>query len=136
MGYLKHRRPVIAPVDETPTELGRGGVDYLTTEQDTGRKWHDGRTVYQKTISGTMSATSPTTVAHGIVDLNLPVGMNGILERNTGEWVSLPGGTEHPSVASEQILATLTATNIVLADAGSQWDNNPFTITIKYVKSS
>ncbi len=32
------------------TVSGGGGVNYSTTEQDTGLKWHDGRTIYQKTI--------------------------------------------------------------------------------------
>lgn len=34
---------------------GGGGIDYSTTEQDTGLKWIDGRTVYQKTIVATIA---------------------------------------------------------------------------------
>lgn len=29
---------------------GGGGIDYSTTEQDTGLKWTDGRTIYQRTF--------------------------------------------------------------------------------------
>lgn len=32
---------------------GGGGVDYSTAEQDTGLKWLDGRTIYQKTYAFT-----------------------------------------------------------------------------------
>lgn len=36
-------------------EGGTGGVDYSTSEVDTGIKWIDGKTIYRKVINGTIS---------------------------------------------------------------------------------
>lgn len=36
---------------------GGGGVDYSTTEQDTGLKWIDGKPIYQKTYSEVLTST-------------------------------------------------------------------------------
>lgn len=36
-------------IEQLISGIGGGGVDYSTTEQDTGLKWVDGRTIYQKT---------------------------------------------------------------------------------------
>lgn len=35
---------------------GGGGLDYSTTEQDTGLKWIDGRKIYQKTYSQVLNS--------------------------------------------------------------------------------
>ena len=43
-----------------------GGVDYSTTEQNTGRKWIDGETIYQKTYSISNINNSNT-----LIDANL-----------------------------------------------------------------
>jgi hypothetical protein len=37
-------------IEQLISGVGGGGVDYSTTEQDTGLKWIDGRTIYQKTF--------------------------------------------------------------------------------------
>lgn len=36
-------------IEQLISGIGGGGVNYSTTEQDTGLKWVDGRTIYQKT---------------------------------------------------------------------------------------
>lgn len=55
-----------------PRHLGTG-FDYSTTEQDTGKKWFDGRIIYRRTIGtpisiGTVSASSAL-----LVDLRTPL---------------------------------------------------------------
>lgn len=114
-----------------------GGVNYSTDEQDTGLTWVDGKPVYQKTISGTMNPTSPTTIAHGISNFDELVSMEGSIERGsgTGTWLSITS-TEHPSVASEQILKSVNSTNIILADSGSLFDNSKVYITVRYTKTT
>ena len=37
-------------IEQLISGIGGGGVDYSTSEQDTGLKWIDGKTIYQKTI--------------------------------------------------------------------------------------
>ena len=51
---------------------GAGGIDYSTTEQDTGLKWIDGKTVYQKTVSiGTLPNTNQANVPHLISNIEV-----------------------------------------------------------------
>lgn len=40
-------------INELISGVGGGGVNYSTAEQDTGLKWIDGRTIYQKSYEGT-----------------------------------------------------------------------------------
>lgn len=40
----------IDPLTNTISSSASGGVDYSTTEQDTGVKWTDGRSIYQRTV--------------------------------------------------------------------------------------
>ena len=37
-------------IEQLISGIGGGGVDYSTSEQDTGLKWIDGRTIYQRTF--------------------------------------------------------------------------------------
>ena len=48
---------IATAIENMPTPSG-GGVDYSTQEQDTGLKWIDGRTVYQRTFDKTSTALS------------------------------------------------------------------------------
>lgn len=41
---------IATAIENMPTPTG-GGINYTTEEQDTGLKWIDGRTIYQKTIT-------------------------------------------------------------------------------------
>lgn len=43
-------------------EGGTGGVDYSTSEVDTGIKWIDGKTIYRKVINGTISEAGDTSI--------------------------------------------------------------------------
>ena len=48
---------------------GGGGIDYSTTEQDTGLKWIDGRTIYQKTYyMSSFSATVDSSFTPDVYD--------------------------------------------------------------------
>lgn len=38
-------------IEQLISGIGGGGVDYSTSEQDTGLKWIDGRTIYQRTFA-------------------------------------------------------------------------------------
>lgn len=37
-------------IEQLISGIGGGGIDYSTTEQDTGLKWIDGKTIYQRTF--------------------------------------------------------------------------------------
>lgn len=48
---------IASAIENMPTPSG-GGINYTTEEQDTGLKWIDGRTIYQKTITKSFSTTN------------------------------------------------------------------------------
>lgn len=56
-----------------------GGVDYSTTEQDTGLKWFDGSEIYVKTISSDITNIS-TLINHEIANLDKVVDIKSIAE--------------------------------------------------------
>lgn len=60
---------IATAIENMPTPTG-GGIDYTTEEQDTGLKWIDGRTIYQKTITKSFSTTesSGNYIYYGNVD--------------------------------------------------------------------
>lgn len=51
-----------------------GGVDYSTTEQNTGRKWIDGKDIYSITISGTTA--EGVNFTEDLTDLNIDTIVN------------------------------------------------------------
>jgi len=71
---------------------GTGGIDYSTTEQDTGLKWVDGSAVYQKTIAVSANTGSlPAYFPHGITGLASIISITGSLLLAVGSaWISLP----------------------------------------------
>lgn len=48
---------------------GSGSINYSTTEQDTGVKWINGETIYQKTVYSAGGTTGEITISHGISNL-------------------------------------------------------------------
>ena len=117
---------------------GGGGVDYSTTEQDTGLKWIDGSAIYQKTIDfGTMPSNQEKDVEHGISNLAFVVDMEFIVYNSTqGQWRLMPsisrGNIQAQSVygVDSQYIWALGGQN---ADVDSDWTG---TVTLRYTKSS
>lgn len=55
-----------------------GGVDYSLTEQDTGLKWIDGKTIYQKTINFTVTGGGYISNPTGITGIETLIKHEGI----------------------------------------------------------
>lgn len=117
---------------------GGGGLDWTTSEQDTGLTWHDGETVYQKTIVQASLSDGPTvsTIAHSIVGMSEVVHWQGIVKRSNGQWHQLG----MPALSgSFSIQVGIDTTNIEYApgsgwNGGSGVDLSDLAITIFYTK--
>lgn len=104
-----------------------GGVDYSTTEQNTGLKWIDGKPIYQKTFNLTFSSNFMTV---DLTSLNIDnvVGIEGGVCDSSGGFI--PFGYESTVSAY-----TSSATNLSV-------NNNYFTnrtsghATIYYTKTT
>jgi hypothetical protein len=62
-------------------------VDYSTVEQETGRRWIDGKMIFQKTLNATTTVGAST---WGFTGLVKPIGLTNIIE---AKCVYVPSGT-------------------------------------------
>lgn len=82
---------------------GAGGIDYSTTERDTGLKWIDGNKIYQKTyiasspINVQASGTDVTSEVDNAADMNVLISCetlnNGASKQCTNVWFGYDSGT-------------------------------------------
>lgn len=63
--------------------------DYSTTEIDTGKTWIDGKPIYRKVITGTLSGTEKQSFPLGINNLGMIISLNGIVS-NGNNFFTLP----------------------------------------------
>jgi hypothetical protein len=123
--FLREDMTFVAPAS--------GGIDYSTSEQLTGRKWVDGKSIYEKTIFiAALSAGSSTTVAHGISGLTRITQMIGIIRRTTtGVFYPLNHG-DYNGVAND-ITMLADATNFYVVYGTTRTDCEVYA-TLQYVK--
>lgn len=110
-------------------DLGSIGLDYSTTEVDTGAKWIDGSTIYKKTINlGNLPNNDTKSVSHGISNLANVVQLETIAYNGTA-WRPLPFYDAAPMAvyASQLYISMYTTYN------ASNWTGYA---TIYYTKTS
>ena len=74
----------------TASKIAAAFTDYSTTEQNTGRLWIDGKTIYRKVISlGSLPNTASASVAHGISNISDVISVTGYATNGT-IFFSLP----------------------------------------------
>lgn len=78
-------------VDESVT-AEKLGLSYSTSEQITGEKWIDGKTIYRKTIDlGNLPSNNTTrTTDHNVVNLDTVVKIEGMAFNNVNSTIPLP----------------------------------------------
>jgi len=122
---------VVLPRHLSPAARG----DRSTSEVDTGMKWIDGRTIYQKTFAmGGLKVASKTTVPHGIKNLDMVINIRGIAKEDSiGATINLPH-------AADQQAYTVTVyadnSNINIQTYADQSGYKTSFVTIQYVKKS
>ena len=118
-----------------PASGGAGGINYSTTEQDTGLKWIDNKTVYQKTISiGTINAAQGASVDHGITNLDQVISMMCV-GFNTAEnrWNMVP---RVDNAINYQRGIGISSTQVVIGTSSNAQQLTNTYITLQYTKSS
>lgn len=115
------------------------GNKYTTTEQDTGKKWIDGRPIYRKVVRGTVNMTGNGTsmLAHGIAGLtnrwelisyygNMRLG--GTLSNNPVKQ-ALP----YVENTHQSGITSIDQTNITISGS-YPWGNSEVSVVLEYVK--
>lgn len=106
-------------------------INYSTSEQDTGQKWIDGKTIYQKTVYiGSLPNAAAKNVAHGIASLDRIVRMYGTANSGT---VELPLPFTSPT-ASGSVQINRNAANLDIT-TGTDRSGYSGYITLTYTKT-
>lgn len=123
--------------EEIDSLLVRDALDFKITEQDTGTKWIDGRSIFQKTLTFGAVGTGEQTVPHGITGLDVILDTEGFAEQANGVISTLPRLSSGTPSADSIFFKRHDATNIygyvgtsfitAVAIVGGA-------ITIKYIK--
>lgn len=116
-----------------------GGVNYSTSEQNTGLTWIDGRTIYQKTVDcGTLPNNTDKNVAHGISNLDYVIHCYGVAKRPAaGSTVmnNLLLPYSHQTSANN-IALSVNSTNITIRTGNDRTAFTSSYVTIEYVKAN
>jgi len=116
----------------TAVKMASSFTDYSTTEQNTGRLWVDGKTIYRKQINlGSLPNATPGSIAHGIANLNTVVSLTGFATNGT---VFLPLPLAGYNNFASQIGLYADKTNIVVEPGN---DRTAFTgyVIMEYTKT-
>lgn len=115
------------------SKIAAAFTDYSTTEQNTGRLWIDGKTIYRKEINlGSLPNAIPGSVAHGISNLSTVTSLSGFATNGT---VFLPLPLARYNNFASQIGLYADTTNIVVEPGN---DRTAYTgyVVIEYTKTS
>lgn len=110
---------------------GGGGIDYSETEQDTGLKWIDGKTIYQKTISYTASTSTGEQEIEAVTGMATLLEVIGVGVAGT-QVIPIPyyGGT------NDYYLLWAKGNKMYQSrGSGNGFSGTPMYITIRYTKS-
>ena len=112
-----------------------GGIDYSLSEQDTGLKWIDGSTIYEKTIeTGGLPNYSDKAVAHGISNLKRIISVIGNAKNTVNNYyIPLPYVQND---VSYQAAIYIDNTNIHLTTGRNMTAYDESYVTVRYIKTS
>ncbi|MGI5907556.1 MAG: siphovirus ReqiPepy6 Gp37-like family protein [Christensenellales bacterium] len=116
----------------TAAKISSAFTDYSTTEQNTGRLWIDGKTIYRKVVNlGSLTNATPKSVAHGISNISTVTSLTGIATNGTF-FLPLPLA-RYNNFASQIGLFTDT-TNVVVEPGNDRTAFTGFAI-VEYTKT-
>ena len=116
----------------TASKISSAFTDYSTTEQNTGRLWIDGKTIYRKHVNlGSLTNTTPKSVAHGISNLSSVVSLTGFATNGT---VFLPLPLARYNNFASQIGLYIDTTNVVVEPGNDRTSYTGY-VVIEYTKT-
>lgn len=105
-------------------------VDYSTAEQPTGRKWIDGKAIYQKTVSfGALPNNTNKSVAHGITNLDYIITFESVTKRSSDKIFQSSPRVNSSTINNQTIVEfDMTSVKVTSAANLSSYDVNYFTL--------
>ena len=122
---------IVLPRHLSPAARG----DRSTSEVDTGMKWIDGRTIYQKTFAmGGLKVASKTTVPHGIKNLDMVINIRGIAKEDSiGATINLPHAADQQAYT---VTVYVDNSSVNIQTYADQSGYKTSFVTIQYIKKS
>lgn len=122
----------IATNTVTAANMVAAFTNYSTTEQNTGCKWIDGKTIYRKVVNlGSLPNATPGSVAHGISNISTVIRLTGMATNGT---VFLPLPLARYNNFASQIGLYADMTNIVVEPGNDRTAFTGFAI-IEFTKT-
>jgi hypothetical protein len=129
----------MAETKVTAKEMSIGG-NYSTSEVDTGFTWTDGKAIYKRTFSGTVTYSSNVRFSGTILS---SAGIETLI-RSEGSWVSgsnkIPIGNVFPTATGQLInismMVYVSGTNLAYVGTTGDSGSGAYNVTIYYTKSS
>lgn len=111
-------------------------ASYFTRERPTAFTWIDGRPIWTKTLTGTITtAPGTTTVAHNIAGIRTVVKVSGTAQDATPMAANgLPLPFVQPITPNDGIGISITPTNLVIRTNSATWLNYLFAVTIEFTR--
>lgn len=126
------QRTITSSLNYLYDNLGGGGVDYSTEEQDTGLKWIDGRTVYQKSYTGIIGNALLTLIDSDIKPNDVKIIDSDIFAYNSTNTAGLDAII--PGVGEWGLGLHVTVDGLNIASASATY-GGIYYVTVKYVKN-
>ena len=122
------------------SESGGGSSthDYSTTEQVVGT-WIDGKPVYEKTITTTLTSSGATDYSSGISNIGVVCQVNGSAVNSQGNIKTLPYSNTSVTALNLLAITNITSNGVITFKVGGDYDDLlPIAIyvTIQYTKST
>lgn len=132
-GYISTAMLQDGAVTGQKIDWGATGLNYSTTETDTGLTWVDGKKIYRKVIEWALTASSAgeQTKAHGISNLDNVTSLRVIYKLG---WDTAWGNEQY--LAKKGITFRVTSTDVVKETASANNWTGDMKIVIEYTKSS
>lgn len=107
--------------------------NFSTEEQNTGLKWIDGKSLYQKTYDfGALPNNTMKIISSGLIDVNV-VKIDGIAISSNGFTTTIP----HPEIGGNgDIQIDFLATNEIRIRTNSDYSRFTGYVTIQYTKTT
>ena len=114
---------------------GGASIDYSTSEQDTGIKWINGHTLYQKTLNFSGSYSGNVTVGNiGINNLDVIVEINGACRQTDGVYKAL--SFAHPTATNNYGIFINSSGDVSIRCGSTVGTFNLIILTLKYTKTT
>lgn len=111
-----------------------GGVDYSTSEQDTGIKWVDGKAIYSKTFIEAGGSDNTVTIQTGLTNVSKVIKVEGVVTRASSAIYQFPALNIDSLDYSCELQVAPDASYLKVI--GRMWKPTDIAVTIYYTKET